>query len=401
MIHRVQRGQVPDKHHTAFRVDGELAFEHCFTRRGFDGAYTIMYHRRPPHWVKRSSDEGPHPGAGEEARDGAVRRRHFRPSELPRGGSPFMSRRQFLGNKDIGIWFASPDRDDDTLVANADGDEVTFVHEGSGRLESPLGVVRFEAGDYVYVPRALPHRFRLDGPAFLLVLETRSGVNVPKQFRNPSGQLTMDAPYNHRDFREPEWPEGGPTTLDAPRQLRLLRHGRVTQMEIANDPFDVIGWDGTEWPFAFPIRAYQPKTGLVHLPPTTHITFAGPGYVICSFVPRVVDYHEQAIPCPYPHSSVDCDEFLFYVEGNFTSRKGISRASVTLHPVGLPHGPHPGRYEASIGTHRTDEIAVMVDTFSPLLPTGQALEVEDPTYNRSWVEQASSGGRTPEDPVAW
>jgi len=401
MIHRLQRGQVPAKHHTALVVDGELAFEHCYTRRGFEAAYTIMYHRRPPHWVAAEADEGAHPGLGVEAWEGPLRRCHFLPTRLPEGGTPFLSRRQLLGNRDIAIWCARPDRDDDTLVSNADGDELLFVHEGSGRLETPLGVVRFAPGDYVYVPRALPYRVRLDGPAFLLLLECRAGVHVPRQFRNPSGQLTMDAPYSHRDFREPEWPSGGPASLEAPRTLLSLRHGRITRFEIANDPFDVIGWDGMEWPFAFPIRAYQPKTGLVHLPPTTHITFAGGGFVVCSFVPRLVDYGDGAIPCPYPHSSVDCDEFLFYVDGNFTSRKGIGKASVTLHPIGLPHGPHPGRYEASIGTHRTDELAVMVDTFSPLLPTEHARSVEDPEYNRSWVKIAGEKRGSPDDPVAW
>jgi homogentisate 1,2-dioxygenase len=401
MIHRLQRGLVPAKHHTALYVGGELAFEHCYTRRGFEGAYTIMYHRRPPHWVAAESDDGPHPGRGVESWEGPVRRCHFRPPELPVGGTPFLSRRELLGNREIGIWCARPDRDDETLVSNGDADELLFVHEGSGRLETPLGVVRFGQGDYVFVPRALPYRVRLDGPAFFLILEGRSGVNIPKQFRNPSGQLTMDAPYSHRDFREPEWPEGGPVSLDAPRTLLSLRHGMITRFEVANDPFDVLGWDGMEWPFAFPIRAYQPKTGLVHLPPTTHITFAGGGFVVCSFVPRLVDYHEMAIPCPYPHSSVDCDEFLFYVDGNFTSRKGISRGSVTLHPIGLPHGPHPGRYEASMGTHRTDELAVMVDTFSPLLPTEHARAVEDRGYNRSWVTIAAEKAGNPSDPVAW
>ncbi len=403
MIHRLQRGTVPDKPHTALYVDGELAFEHCVTRRGFESAYTILYHRRPPHWVTEEEDLGPHPGLAELAWDGAVRRRHFKPAELPVGGSAFSSRKLFLGNKDLGMWVARPDRDDDTLVANADADELTFVHEGSGRLETPLGVVSFDPGDYVFVPRALPHRFRLDGPAFLLVLEGRSWIDVPKQFRNPSGQLRMDAPYTHRDFKEPAWSNGGPAGLGAPRTLLILRHGRVTRQELANDPFDVLGWDGLLWPFAFPIRAYQPKTGLVHLPPTTHVTFAGGGFVICSFVPRLVDYHEHAIPCPYPHSSVDCDEFLFYVDGNFTSRKGIGRASATLHPIGVPHGPHPGRYEGSIGTTRTDELAVMVDTFSALLPTDHARAVEDPGYNHSWVKLAEQAREKAgvDDPVAW
>jgi homogentisate 1,2-dioxygenase len=391
MIHRVQRGVVPAKHHTALEVDGALAYEHCLTRRGFEGPYTILYHRKPPHWVTREEDLGAHPGGGEVGWDGALRRRHFRSADLAAGGEPLLSRRLLFANRELGLWVARPDRDDATLVANADADELTFVFSGAGRVESALGVLPFEAGDYVLVPRALPHRWRLDGPAYLLVFEGRSWIDLPKQFRNPSGQLRMDAPYSHRDFREPVWPEGGPSGLGAPRNLTVLRQGRLSRLEWANDPFDVVGWDGQVWPFAFPIRAYQPKTGLVHLPPTTHITFAGGGFVVCSFVPRLVDYHEKAIPCPYPHSSVDCDEVIFYVDGKFSSRKGVGPGSITLHPTGLPHGPHPGRYETSMGTTRTDELAVMVDTFSALLPSEHARGIEDPGYSQSWVRGQDGG----------
>jgi homogentisate 1,2-dioxygenase len=391
MIHRLQRGIVPAKPHTVLEVDGAIAYEHCFTRRGFEGAFTIMYHRKPPHWVSREEALGPHPGLAPAGWDGGVRRRHFRTGEVGGGGRPFRARRLLMSNHEIGIWVANADRDDDTLVANGDADEMTFVFRGAGRVECPLGVLRFEAGDYVYMPRALAHRWRLDAPASLLVLEARSGIDLPKQFRNHTGQITMDAPYSHRDFREPEWPDGGPHGLDAPRRLLMQRHGELTAMELVNDPFDVVGWDGLVWPYAFPIRAYQPKAGLVHLPPTTHITFAGGGFVVCSFVPRLVDFHERAIPCPYPHSSVDCDEIIFYVDGNFTSRRGVSPGSITLHPIGVPHGPHPGRYEASIGSKRTDELAVMVDTFSPLLPTDHARAVEDAGYNQSWVRGVDHG----------
>ena len=386
MIHRLQRGEVPPKPHTVFERDGRLAFEHCFTRQGFSGAFTILYHRKPPHWVISEEELGPMPGSLPAEWDGPLRRRHFRTDEFAPGGTPFLGRKLLLSNPDVGIWVARPDRGEESLVCNAGADELTFVQKGTGRVECPLGILSFEAGDYVFMPRGLAHRWRLDGPATLLVLEGRSFIDIPHEFRNPSGQLRMDAPYTHRDFREPLWPEGGPEALDPPRRLVTLREGRLTAFELAHNPFDVIGWDGTVWPFAFPIRAYQPKTGLVHLPPTIHLTFAGGGFVVCSFVPRLVDTHEHAIPCPYPHSSVDCDEILYYVEGNFTSRKGIGPGSISLHPAGLPHGPHPGTYEASVGSRRTDELAVMVDTFKPLLPTDHARGTEDSRYNRSWVE---------------
>ncbi|HHN73737.1 MAG TPA: homogentisate 1,2-dioxygenase [Acidobacteria bacterium] len=385
MIHRLQRGLVPPKPHIAFEVDGALAYEHCFTRQGFDGSYSILYHRRPPHWVAEAEDLGPHPGAGAPAPRGALERRHYLSGKIPRGGSPFVCRRRILANPEIAIWIAHADQDDPTLVVNGDGDELIFVHRGSGRVDSPYGELIFDEQDYVYVPRGVPHRWRLDGSAELLIMEGLSYIDLPAQFRNAAGQIKMDAPYSHRDFRPPHWPEGGPTTLSAPRRMVTKRLDRLSSLEMSHDPFDVIGWDGVVWPFAFPIRAYQPRTGLVHLPPTIHITFAGAGFVICSFVPRVVDFHDEAIPCPYPHSSVDCDEVLFYVEGNFTSRKGIGAGSISYHPMGLPHGPHPGTYEASIGTSRTSEMAVMIDTFSPLAPTSHAQQIEDRGYNTSWV----------------
>ena len=387
MIHRLSRGRTPAKPHTVFEVDGALCFEHCFTRAGFESIYSMLWHREPPHWVASEEDLGPHPGWAEGSPMRPLRRCHYLSGRQHGGDSPFLSRRLLFTNSDIGVWFGRPSESEPTLVANADGDELVFVHEGSGRVESPLGVVPFAKHDYVYVPQALPHRTVLDGPALLLTLEARSPLRVPKQYRAPEGQLSMYAPYTHHDFVEPQWPEGGPEKLGAPRRMIVQSAGALTAFEMSHDPFDVVGWDGQVWPFAFPVLAFQPKTGLVHLPPTVHTTFAGNGYVVCSFVPRLVDFADNAIPCPYPHSSPDCDEILFYVEGSFTSRKGVGAGSITLHPRGLPHGPHPGTYEASIGTTRTDELAVMVDTFKPLLPTPFADAIEDVDYNQSWIRQ--------------
>jgi homogentisate 1,2-dioxygenase len=379
------RGQIPDKPHTVFEVDGALTYEHCFTRAGFESIYTILWHRRPPHWVHSEEELGRHPGWAEPGWTGPLRRCHYRSAEQSAGGAPFLARRLLFANSDVGVWLARPSESEPTLVANADGDELTFVHEGEGRLECALGVVPFSAKDYVYVPQGLPHRFVLDTPAVLLTVEARSGLRVPKQYRTPEGQLSMYAPYTHHDFREPRWPGDGARAGEAPRRLIVQNGGLLTAFELAHDPFDVVGWDGQVWPFAFPILAFQPKTGLVHLPPTIHTTFAGEGYVVCSFVPRMVDFHERAIPCPYPHSSPDCDEILFYVEGNFTSRKGVGPGSMTLHPRGITHGPHPGTYEGSVGVKRTDELAVMVDAFKPLRPTPFAEALEDLGYNQSWV----------------
>jgi homogentisate 1,2-dioxygenase len=385
MIHRLTRGEIPKKPHTVFEVDGNLAYEHCLTRNGFESIYTIMWHRRPPHWVESEEDLGRHPGWAETSPAKPLRRGHYLAERHGGGGSPFLARRLLFGNADIGVWLGRPTESEPTLVANADGDELIFVHQGAGRVECPLGVVPFSDQDYVYVPQGLPHRLVIDGAAVLLTMEARSPLRVPKQYRSPEGQLSMYAPYTHHDFREPEWRDGGPENLASPRRLIVQRGGRLSAFEVTHDPFDVIGWDGQVWPFAFPIRSFQPKTGSIHLPPTVHTTFAGNGYVICSFVPRMTDFADGAIPCPYAHSSPDCDEILFYVEGNFTSRKGVGPGSLTLHPRGLPHGPHPGTYEASIGTQRTDELAVMVDTFKPLEPTTFAAAIEDIDYNQSWV----------------
>ena len=385
MIHRLTKGIIPKKPHTVFEVDGKLTYEHCFTRAGFESIYTIMWHRRPPHWVESEQDLGRHPGWAEGSWTGPLRRCHYLSADQAGGGSPLLARRLLFTNADLGVWLGRPTESEPTLVVNADGDELTFVHEGSGRIECPLGILPVAPQDYVYVPQGLPHRWVIDGPAVLLTMECRSPMRVPKQYRTPEGQLSMYAPFGHHDFSAPEWPDGGLENLAPPRRLIIQKDGRLTACDFTHNPFDVVGWDGQVWPFVFPIHAFQPKTGAVHLPPTIHTTFAGNGYVVCSFVPRVVDFLEGAIPCPYPHSSPDCDEILFYVDGNFTSRKGVASGSLTLHPRGLPHGPHPGTYEASIGTDRTDELAVMVDTFKPLMPTPFADAVEDLNYNQSWV----------------
>jgi homogentisate 1,2-dioxygenase len=241
------------------------------------------------------------------------------------------------------------------------------------------------AGDYVWVPRSLIHRWHVREPMRLMCFEAHGGVFIPGSFRNPVGQLRMDAPYTHRDFVHPTGPISTPDRIqDGPRELLVKKKGSFTRYELENPAMDVVGWDGFVYPFAFAIEKYQPKTGMVHLPPTIHTTFEGRGMLVCSFVPRVTDTHPQAIPCPYPHSSVDCDEIILYLRGNFTSRRGVGPGAISLHPAGVAHGPHPGAYEASIGTVRTDELAVMCDTYEPLVPTAQAASIEDAGYHDSW-----------------
>ncbi len=383
MLERVAVGDLPAKHHIAFKSsDGELRHEECFTRAGFDGPYSILYHRYRPHTHRPSTVE--HSFAlPDPAPELELAKRHFKSFDLPRrGGAPIDTRTPLIFNDDVVLGVLHPDAPDPVFFVNADADDLMYIFEGGGELVSPFGVLRFNAGDYVCVPRGVPHRYvPSSDKQYWLSIECFGPVAIPKQWRNEAGQLRMDAPYCHRDFRRPEF--SGPTDDDM-RGMVLKRDGAFHGFEYQTTPLDVVGWDGTVYPWAFPILNFQARAGLVHLPPTWHGTFAAPGSLICSFVPRVTDFHPDAIPCPYPHSSVDVDEFLFYCKGNFTSRKGIAPGSISLHPAGIPHGPHPGAYEGSIGSSRTDEMAVMLDCFKPLRPTLQAMAIEDPAYMDSF-----------------
>jgi homogentisate 1,2-dioxygenase len=389
MIERVAVGLLPGKHHTALRgAAGELHYEECLTRAGFDGPYSILYHQHRLHEsrpsVVRRSFELPSAVPGNE-----LLRRHFRTPELaPRSGTPLETRTPLLFNADVVIGLVRPDIDDDGYFSNGDADELLFVLEGGGVLKSPFGELPFRARDYVCVPRGVVHRFTLapNEPQRWLSIECRGGVGVLRQYRNEVGQLTMAAPYCHRDFQRPEFT--GPVD-EGLRELTVLRNGALHAFELLHSPFDVVGWDGTVYPFVFPIERFQPRTGAVHLPPTVHGTFAARGALICSFVPRLLDYHPDAVPCPYPHSSVDIDEVLFYVHGNFTSRRGVGVGSISLHPAGIPHGPHPGAYEASIGARSTDELAVMLDCALPLQRTAAAAAIEDGEYHTSFNDRGA------------
>jgi len=386
MLDRMVAGEVPAKPHTALRDGGgRLRNEECLTRDGFDGPFTIMYHVDRPHtaavttaghgWeIPASVDDKPLPLA----------RRHYRSQELARrGGPPLDARVPLLFNADVVISVVYPDETDPVYFANGDGDDLYFVVEGGGVLRSALGDVTFAARDYVFVPKGLAHRFVPDDrPQVWLSIECAAGFGLPRQWRNEVGQLRMDAPYSHRDFRRPVF--AGPRD-EGLRDLVIKRGDAFHGFRYGHPPLDVVGWDGSVYPWAFPILNFQPRVGMVHLPPTVHGTFATRGALICSFVPRPLDFHPDAIPCPYPHSSTHCDEIIFYCDGNFTSRRGVGPGSISHHPMGVPHGPHPGSYENSIGATRTDELAVMADLFAPLKATPAALSVEDPGYQDSFL----------------
>ncbi|MEQ8454393.1 MAG: homogentisate 1,2-dioxygenase domain-containing protein [Sandaracinaceae bacterium] len=384
MLDRMQVGEVPRKHHIALRdPEGNLRWEECLTRDGFEGPYTILYHEGRPHEQRvAETSRGWKVPRPEGARP--LKKRHFRSQDLGAGGAPIDARVPLLFNADVTISTLQPDASDPVYFVNADGDDLFFVKQGGGVLRSMLGDVPFAQDDYVFVPKGVLHRFELaDGPQEWLSMELHGGLHLPKQWRNEVGQLRMDAPFCHRDFRRPTFE---PPRDEGIRELVVKRDGAFHGFSIPRSPLDVVGWDGTVYPWVFPILNFQPRAGLVHLPPTWHGTFGARGALVCSFVPRVVDFHEEAVPCPYPHSSVDVDEFLYYVRGNFTSRKGVGPGSISFHPAGIPHGPHPGAYEKSLGTTRTDELAVMLDCLLPLHATEAAQGIEDAGYHDTFIE---------------
>ena len=378
-------GQVPRKRHTALRKPGGGIYsEQLVGHEGFTGTSALLYHVHPPTTVKSVRRLRDVRYAASE--DETLKHRHFRTAQLRKGGSPTLDRVPLLFNADVALLYVEPDRRDAHFYRNAQADEVVYVAKGSGVLESQFGLLPYREGDYVVVHRGIMHRWRQDaGVAHkLLVVESRGHVRWPKRYRNEFGQLVEGAPYSERDI-------GRPTELVTHDEMGdfpvlIKQYDALSEYVLDHHPFDAVGWDGHFYPWTFNIHDFEPIVGRVHQPPPVHQTFQGDGFVICSFCPRPYDFGEGAIPAPYNHSNVDSDEVLFYASEEFMSRKGIEFGSVTHHPDGIPHGPHPGRYEASIGQKFTNELAVMVDSFRPLRVAEAALGAEDPGYHRSWIE---------------
>ncbi len=274
------------------------------------------------------------------------------------------------------------------FFANNDADEMFFLAQGEVEIQSLFGKLKLVTGDYLILPRSCPYRFNFTSPPKLIYVEAKHNLSIPKEFINAHGQLKMDAPYSERSFKCPEW-DAELMEGDGPVSIVRKRQGMFTHTLYAKNYFKMTGWDGYVFPYAINLQNIQPKTGRVHLPPVSHLTFAGGGFAVMSFLPRVLDFDEHAVPCPFYHSSVDCDELLFYHSGDFTSRKTIERGSISYHPSGIPHGPHPGAYQNSLGVKQTNEQAVMVDTFTPLFLTRQSAGLEDPDYPSSWQEKTS------------
>jgi len=384
MIERACAGRVPPKPHLVFVAeDGERGFEECITRAGFEGPFSILYHRNPPHHAKPTTAAWTCRAPVVEP-DRGLLRRHYRCLDIGASGAgPIAARVPLLFNEDVVVGFARPSGPEPAYFANGDGDDLIFVHQGGGVLRSVFGDLPFRAGDYVYVPKGIVHRFIPAGiPQSWLSLECKAGLGIPSKYRNAVGQLRMDAPYSHRDFRKPEFV--GPVD-EGLRDVVVKRGDTFFGFRSPYPPLDVLGWDGAVYPIAFPILAFQARVGQVHLPPNVHATFEAAGALICSFVPRPLDFHPEANPCPFPHSSVDVDEVLFYANGSFASRRGIAEGSLSHHPSGIAHGPHPGAYEAAPGKTHTEELAVMIDCAKPLRRTPEARAVEDLEYPTSFA----------------
>lgn len=380
-----QMGRIPHKRHTMFKKDdGALFREQVMGTRGFSGTQSILYHHHMPTEVVKAALIGSYMPEYEEQK--SLKHRLFLTNKTVKKGDALEAREYFLGNQDLLIGTASINEPMNSYYRNGDGDEMLFVHYGSGKLETMFGTLTYRAGDYLIIPigtiyRIIPNEIE---ETKLLFIESFSQITTPRRYRNEYGQLLEHSPFCERDFRGPEILE----TFDEKGEFEIITksRGALHSHSIGHHPFDVVGWDGYLYPWAFNVEDFEPITGRVHQPPPVHQTFEGNNFVVCSFVPRLFDYHPEAIPAPYYHSNVNSDELLYYVKGNFMSRKGVQLESITLHPSGIPHGPHPGKTEASIGKKETLELAVMIDTFHPLKVVKSANSIEDTEYMFSWVE---------------
>jgi homogentisate 1,2-dioxygenase len=379
-----QLGKIPHKRHTVFRQEnGDLYHEQLFGTAGFDGMSTLMYHIQPPTVVKEV--KGHKDIAPEIAIEKNMLMRSFRGYDLKPHEDYVESRVPVLVNSDCYIELAAPSKSmSEYFYKNADADEVIFIHRGSGKLRTQLGNIDFSYGDYLVIPRGMIYQMEFnDSDNRLFIIQSFHPVFTPKRYRNWFGQLLEHSPYCERDLRRPAELETHNEAGDF--LIRIKKQDVLYDYVYAHHPFNVVGWDGYNFPYAFSIHDFEPITGRVHLPPPIHQTFETSAFVICSFVPRLYDYHPDSIPAPYNHSNIDSDEVLYYVDGDFMSRNNIEKGQITLHPAGIPHGPHPGAYERSIGKKETQELAVMIDTFKPLKLTKRAMEMELPEYVKSWI----------------
>ena len=390
-MHYHTLGEIPHKRHTQFRKkDGGLFSEQLFSTEGFSDLYSILYHHNPPTHIVQVDE--PFSFAPKTIHDKQLKHRCLKGFNITPEADYLKSRKPVLVNEDCKISLAAPSQSMNSyFFKNADADEVVFIHQGNGVLKSIYGQIRFSYGDYLVIPRGTIYQFHFDdADNRLLIVESAGPITFPTRYRNSFGQLLEHSPFCERDIRKPVDLE----THDEKGNflLYIKKQDNIYPYHYLGHPFDVVGWDGFVYPFALSIHDFEPITGRVHQPPPVHQTFDGRNFVICSFVPRLYDYHPLSIPAPYNHSNIDSDEVLYYVDGDFMSRKHVERGMITLHPGGIPHGPHPGTVEKSIGAKETKELAVMVDTFKPLLMTEFAVGIEDPDYYLSWLTNEEGNG---------
>ena len=378
-------GKIPHKRHTTFKKEnGGYHYEELFGTIGFDGMSTLLYHLHRPTQVKDIiKSYSVKPKVAIEKNMKAYLLDAFK---APKIADLIDSRLSILVNNDLNIMLSAPtNKSEDYFYKNTDGDEIIFVHKGTGTLRTFIGNIQFKEGDYLVIPRGTIYKINFDtNENRHFIVESYNPVYTPKRYRNYFGQLLEHSPYCERDLRFPEELETHDKIGD--HLIKLKNEHMIHEYVYAAHPFGVVGCAGYNFPYAFSIHDFEPITGRVHQPPPVHQTFETSRFVLCSFCPRLYDYHPEAIPAPYNHSNIDSDEVLYYVDGDFMSRNHVNEGYISLHPAGIPHGPHPGAMERSIGKKKTDELAVMVDTFAPLKLTQLAIDLSDGKYHKSWVE---------------
>ena len=378
-------GKIPPKRHTVFKKpDGSLYYEQLFGTIGFDGMSSNMYHEQRPTQVKEV--KGSYDARPKIAKENNIKSYRLKGFQIVPEPDYLQSRKVVLTNADVDIALAAPQQStSDYFYKNSDSDELLFVHKGSGKLRTHLGNLDFKYGDYLVIPRGTIYKIDFDDEVNrLFIVESRRPIYTPKKYRNHFGQLQEHSPFSERDIRQPYELETNNESGEF--LIKIKKQGEIFDIIYASHPFDVVGYDGYNYPYAFSIHDFEPITGRIHQPPPVHQNFETDAFVVCSFCPRLYDYHPDSIPAPYNHSNIDSDEVLYYVDGDFMSRNDIEAGHISLHPAGIPHGPHPGAVERSIGQTKTEELAVMVDTFRPLRVTEDAMKIADETYHQSWLE---------------
>jgi homogentisate 1,2-dioxygenase len=379
-------GNIPQKRHTQFeKPGGGFYYEQLFGTIGFDGMSTNSYHEQRPTQVKSIGDR--YSIAPKVAKPNNIQSYRLRGFEVPPKNDFLESRTIVLTNNDCNIILAAPKESlTSYYYKNSDADELIFIHKGSGKLRTMFGNLDFKYGDYLIIPRGIIYQIQFnDNDNRLFILESYNPIYTPKKYRNWFGQMLEHSPYCERDIRRPNELETYNENGDF--KIKIKKQNEIIEMIYASHPFDVVGYDGFNYPYAFSIHDFEPITGRIHQPPPVHQTFETSALVVCSFVPRLYDYHPKSIPAPYNHSNIDSDEVLYYVDGDFMSRNDVKPGHISLHPAGIPHGPHPGAMERSIGLVDTKELAVMVDTFKPLAVTEEALKIADNNYYKSWLNK--------------